>query len=799
MKRIILLDTHAIIHRAYHALPDFKSQNGTPTGALYGLCNMISSIIRDLKPDYVFACYDLPEKTFRHVAYEEYKGKRQKTDDDLVSQIIDSREIIEALSIPIYDAPGYEADDVIGTFVHKFKSDKNFEIIIASGDMDTLQLIDKKKVRVFTLKKGITDTVLLDEDYVLNRFGFSPIYIPDYKALRGDTADNIPGVPGVGEKTAITLIQKFHTLENLYKVLNKDENEVKTAGVTDRIVKILKENEENAFFSKMLVSIREDTPIDFSLPEKEWKESFDKELAEKVFKKFEFRKMMEKFDPNYIKPEKIPEIKTKKVEQTLFSDTPKVEVSKEQKQMFEELKMMFWLLNSENTNATIEKILEATKTDSLPKAHVELSKQIKNDNKLYWLYENVEKKLFEIVDKMSKRGMLIDVDYLQGFSKKIHKDLEVLQKEIIELAGEDFNINSSKQLSQILFEKLNLNAKGVKKRKDGLSKVDAEVLIKFKGTHPIINKILEYREKEKLRSTYIDSWLSSVDDDNTLHPEFLIYGTSTGRFSSQNPNVQNIPIGGNFGEELRKSFVARDGFSLVALDYSQIELRALAILSQDESLIDIFNKKQDIHTEVASKLYGVEPQSITKDMRRHAKVVNFGILYGMGKVALSKEMGVTPTEAKDIIDTYFSRFPKVAIYLGDVLKDSRKNGFTETLFGRKRYIANIKSNVPFLRALAERMAGNAPIQGTATADLIRIALVNVWQFIKESKLEKDVFPLLQIHDELVFEIKDDVLDKVLPQIKQIMEKEIDPKFLVNKKTVPIITESHVGKNWGQMI
>lgn len=823
MKRIVLLDTHAIIHRAYHALPDFRAKDGTPTGALFGLSTMLASIIRELKPDYIFACYDLPGKTFRHEAFEEYKGTRKKGDDDLVTQLISSHEIIEALGIPIYAEPGFEADDIIGTIAHKFANKTDYDIIVASGDMDTLQVIQDKHVRVFTLKKGLSDTVLLDEDAVIARFGFEPKYIPDYKGLRGDASDNIPGVPGVGEKTGMILISNFHTIENLYQILKKSPDVVKAAGVTDRIIRILIENEDGAIFSKMLASIRTDAPVKIEIPKKTWVETFDREKADKTFKKYEFKNMLARFDgvtskagsaeivsSSSLSSNKLSRSSSKTVSATstgtknnkaeALTAKPKTLLeSSIDTTSFEEAKLMLWLLDSENTNPDLETILEQTDAPTFEEAKKILEEKIQKEKKLLWLYEKIEKPLVPIVEKMSSRGILMDKAYLEILSKNIHKEITVLEKEIKTLAGEDFNLNSPKQLSHVLFEVLNLPTKGLKKRKDGLYSTDVDTLNKFAEEYPVVAKMIEYRELEKLRSTYIDAWPTMLDGSDVLHPRFILTGAATGRFSSQNPNVQNIPIRGERGKEVRRAFIARPGYTLVALDYSQIELRVVALLSQDPSLIKVFNSGSDIHSEVASRLYNVSADEVTKDMRRHAKVINFGILYGMGSTALAKEMGISRNDAKNVIDTYFSRFPKVAQYIESVLQDARQTGYTETLFGRRRRIPNIKSNIPYLRAMAERMAGNAPIQGTATADIVRMAIVEIEKMLKKEGLASDVFLLLQIHDELVFEINDTVLDKATRFIKAVMESPLPVEFTGTMETVPIITETHHGKNWGDMV
>lgn len=793
--RIVLLDAHAIIHRGYHALPNFKARDGTPTGALFGLSSMIASIARELKPDYIIACYDLPGGTFRHDAFADYKGTRKKTDGELVQQLQSSRELMESLAIPIYDAPGYEADDVIGTLAVKWGNKEN-DIIIASGDMDTLQLVRDDTVRVFTLKKGITDTILINEDGVKERFGFGPEQIPDYKGLRGDASDNIPGIKGIGEKTGMVLIQKFGTIENLYKVLKKNPEKVKEAGVTDRILKLLEEGEESAVFSKMLATIITDVPVPAVLPDKKWPESFDRERAEKHFKKLEFKTMLDRFDGIYMKKE--VEAKGEGAVQSeesldLFSVPQNVDPIR-----MEEAKLMLWLLNSEKTNAKLEDILYFADTKDFDVAYNFLEEKLKGEKSLYWLYSNMDKPLIPIVEMMSKHGMLINKKYLGELSFKIRGELVLLDKEIIKLSGEKFNINSPKQLSTVLFSKLNLPTKGIKARKDGSLRADIETLEKLKDLHPIIPAIMEYRELEKLRSTYIDALPMLLDENDILHPQFIITGTSTGRFSSQNPNVQNIPVQGKRALEIRSAFVARPGYTFLACDYSQIDLRMAALLAQDEFLLQVFNDNRDIHTEVASRVYGVAPEDVTKEMRRNAKVINFGILYGMGSTALAKNMNVSRNEAKDFIDKYFSGFPKVAQYLDRIVHDAKIKGYTETLFGHRRTVSDLNSSIPFLRAGAERMATNAPIQGTS-ADVIRRSLVAVCADIEEKKLVDKAFPIMQIHDELVFEVADDVIAEVAKIIKEIMEHPIQKEFLGTRQAVPIRTEMYSGKNWGEMI
>jgi DNA polymerase-1 len=611
-KRIVLLDTHAIIHRAYHALPDFSTSSGEPTGALYGLSTMILSIVKDLKPNYIIACYDLPGGTFRNEMTETYKANRKKGDDALVEQIVKSKEVLEAFSIPCYEKKGYEADDLLGTIAEKLKQEKENEIIIASGDMDTMQLVDKDQVKIFTLRKGLSDTVMYDEKAVVERFSFGPKFLPDYKGLRGDTSDNIVGIAGIGEKTATTLINHFGTIENLYKKLKNRDEEFREIGITPRIIDLLKNGEEEALFSKTLATIVRDVPIDFHLPEKVLGESIVLSKAEKMFQRFEFRSLLARLRG-------VLDIKDQPEE-------VKIDISKEE---FQKLAVALWILDSEKTTPTIEDILAYAKTRDIGDA----KRVIWNDlqkNKLDKVYLEIEEPIIPIVDEMEKHGIKIDKKYFKNLSEDYHEKLEKIEKEIYQLAGQEFNIKSPKQLSEILFNVLKLPTVGVKKSATGGYSTQITVLENLEESHAIIPKIMEYRELQKLLSTYIDVIPEMVSLDGRLHAEFLQAGTTTGRFSSNNPNLQNIPVKSELGKAIRGGFVADEGHVLVSFDYSQMELRLAAIFSEDENLKNIFINKEDVHTAVASRVFGVKMQDVTKEMRRHAKVINFGILYGVG-------------------------------------------------------------------------------------------------------------------------------------------------------------------------
>ncbi len=783
-KRIVLLDTHAIIHRAYHALPDFATASGEPTGALYGLSTMILSILGTLNPDYIIACYDMPGGTFRSDATATYKANRKKNDDELNDQIKKSRDLMDAFSIPYYEKKGYEADDLLGTLAEILKKDKDNEIIISSGDMDTLQLVDKKAVQVFTLKRGLTDTVLYDEKAVKERFGFGPKLLPDYKGLRGDPSDNIIGIAGIGEKTATTLITEFGTIEDIYKKLAKDKTAFKKAGITDRIVKLLEEGQEEALFSKTLATIMRDVPVEFSMPEKKWKDSANLENIEKVCERFEFKSLAGRFK-KVLTGESAPEVKEDVQESQNVSDEDLRKVS-----------IALWLIDSEKINAKMDDILNFAKTKNFDEAKKIIWKEVKKRN-LEKVYEEIEAPIIPVIKKMQDRGVRLDTAYLKKLSTEYHKKLEILEKDIYKLAGEEFNIKSPKQLSEILFTKMALPTKGIKKSASGGYSTDISTLEKLEEEYPIIKKIIDFRELQKLLSTYIDVLPALVKEDGRLHAEFIQHGSSTGRFSSNNPNLQNIPTRSDLGRAIRDAFVAEPGWKLVSFDYSQVELRIAAMFSGDEYMIRTFKEGKDIHAAVAAKVFKVPEEKVDKEMRRMAKIINFGILYGMGVLALKKNIGTSKEEAQKFYDEYFEQFSSIKNYLDDTKNFVRKFGYTETLFKRRRYFGGINSTLPFIRAMAERMAINAPIQGTS-ADIIKLAMKMVDERIEKEGLSDKVFPILQIHDELIYEIKEDVAEKVAPIIEDIMEHVLENSFIKYKPEVPLDVNFAVGNNWGEL-
>lgn len=779
---LVLLDAHAILHRAYHALPDFTAPNGEPTGALYGVVTMLLSIIEEFQPSYLAACYDLPEPTYRHDAYEGYKGTREKTDDALVRQIEASRELLGAFGVPIYEAAGFEADDVLGTIAHELAGTDGLRVVIASGDMDTLQCIDDDRVVVFTLKKGIKDTVLYDEPAVVERFGFGSDRIPDYKGLRGDSSDNIPGIRGIGEKTASTLIQQFGGLDDIYAQLAKDEAPLRAAGITPRIIGLLRDGQEEAEFSKMLATIRTDAPVSFALAKTQWREAADLQEILRLFSEYGFRGVTGRVRQLF------GEVG---IDTSGAADAKPAEITR--------AGILLWLLESERTNPTYEDIIEYGRaflgTDTFPDTYAALQQAVREAG-LWHIYTDIEEPLIAVLDRMQQHGIALDCAYLADLSTDFHATLTDIEAQIFEHAGHEFNVNSPKQLGEVLFDELGLTPKNAKKTAGGQRSTRESELVKLQGEHPIIDEILTYREYQKLLSTYIDPLPELVGEDGRLRTTFLQTGTTTGRLASRDPNLQNIPARGEHGQAIRRAFVAAKGFRLVGIDYSQIELRIAAMLSGDPNLIDIFRRGEDVHRGVALRVFGVDADDVTADMRRRAKVINFGILYGMGVTALQQNLGegTTRAEAQEFLNAYFHTFSRLADYLEATKAFARSHGYTETMFGRRRHFPGITSSAPFIRASAERMAINAPIQGTQS-DIIRIAMVRIDAHLREAGLAENVRMLLQVHDELVFEIRAEQVDAVVPQVTDLMSS-----VLQDQEThgVPVLVDVEVGENWRDM-
>ena len=784
-QRLILLDAHAILHRAYHALPDFSSPSGEPTGALFGVVSMILKIVEDFNPDYIVACFDLPEPTYRHDAFAGYKSNRQKTDNDLVMQINRSRDIFAAFGIPIYEVPGFEADDMLGTIAYQTKSQKELEVIIASGDMDTMQCVDGTRVQVYTLKKGIKDTVLYSEAGVIERFGFPPKLVPDYKGLRGDTSDNIPGIAGIGEKTATDLIMKFGGIDALYKKLKKDEKAFIEAGIKPRMVELLKAGEEEAQFSKMLATIRIDAPITFALPTTGWREGVDFETVSKLFTELGFRTLGTRLASalKMAAPTAVSAPST-------LSDTELSEAA-----------ILLWLVESERTNATYEDVVEFGRayldTNTFADAVAVLRKRVLAEPGLKAVFEEIELPLQAVVKTVNANGITLNVEYLKSLAASMHEELDLLRQKIYTQAGSEFNINSPKQLGDVLFDTLGLKPKNQKKTAGGQRSTKESELEKLVEEHEIIPTILRYRELQKLVSTYADTLPTLVGEDGRIRTTFLQTGTVTGRMGSKDPNLQNIPVRTKESVAIRRAFEATPGYTMVSVDYSQIELRMAAILAEDKKMIDIFVRGEDVHTGVAVRVFGVTPEEVTSEMRRKAKVINFGILYGMGVNALRTNLGPETgrDEAQAFLNAYFNTFTRLAEYLEETKSLARLQGYTETLFGRRRHFPGIRSSAPFIRAQAERMAINAPIQGTA-ADVMRVAMLRAQEYINDNNLNTTARLLLQVHDELVFEIKNDEVKNLVPKLVAIMEGVLEGKETFG---VPLKVDVAVGPNWADLV
>ncbi|MEN9881492.1 MAG: hypothetical protein RLZZ308_675 [Candidatus Parcubacteria bacterium] len=765
-KTIVLLDAHAILHRAYHAMGGFATRDGKPTGALYGFVTMVLRIYNEIKPEYIAACFDLPKPTFRHVSYDGYKAGRQKSDDALVEQIKEAQELCRTLAIPVYALEGFEADDLLGTLSEQLKKEETTRVIIASGDMDTFQLIDDKKVFVYTLRKG-NDASLFDEKGVVERYGFGPLQIPDYKGLAGDTSDNIIGIKGIGEKTATEILKKYNSIEGMYDVLRSNRDTLLADGFKERIVKLLEEGEEEALFSKTLATIRRDAPIQYHAPEKVWRDSIDIEAYQAMCDRYEFRSLRNKMHAV------AGEVET--VEDVVINDDE-----------LKELQVMTHLLHSEMTQATFVDIQNLTGKQTVQDVKNVLTDLLTKEG-LMSLFEEVEKPLMAVLKDMHTVGITLDSKHLHTMSTELHKEVALLEQKIFSLVGKEFNIASPKQLGDILYDVMGLGTK-IKKTKTGQKSTNISELEKIKDEHEVVPCILEYRELTKLLSTYIDTLPTFAQPDGRVHAHFIQTGAGTGRFSCEDPNLQNLPVKTELGQRVRGAFVAGKGKVLLSCDYAQIDLRVAALLSQDAHLIEIFEKGIDVHTGTAAKVFGVAEKDVTSDMRRKAKAINFGILYGMGVTALKEGMGVERKEAQEFYDQYKTTFSRLMEYLEEVKAYAWKHGYTTTLLGRRREVPLLKSPLPFLRAQGERIAINAPIQGTS-ADILKLAMLDAVFWIKEKKLENNVALLLQIHDELVFEIDEDKVEVVSPEILHILESVLSRRGL---SSLPLQVSHAVG-------
>ncbi|OGY26463.1 MAG: hypothetical protein A2Z42_00970 [Candidatus Woykebacteria bacterium RBG_19FT_COMBO_43_10] len=715
MKKLVLVDGHAVFHRAYHALPPLTTSKGELVNAVFGFTSMLLRAIDDIKPDYIAVAFDRAEPTFRHQEYTAYKAHRIAAPEELHEQLPRSKEALNVLNIPVFELAGYEADDIIGTLVKQATENgiADLETIIVTGDRDTLQLV-RPHVKIYTPGKSFSDVVYYDEKIVREKYSIAPNQLIDYKALAGDASDNIPGVRGIGSVGATKLVQEFGSIEQIYKNLDK---------IGGKTRKLLEENAEEAVMSKKLATIDQGVPIKLEL-EKCVLSDYDKEAAVALFKELEFRSLISKL-PGI--EQKIASKETKANGQTGLFDKEKEEKT--------------------GTNEQLDATLR----------------------------------------RMEEWGVLIDQKKLSALSKEINTEVNSLEKKIYKEVGHEFNLNSPKQLATVLYDELNLVPERSTRIKTHKS-TDEATLSTLIDVHPAIEMILQYRELFKLKSTYVDALPSQIGADGRIHTHYHADATRTGRLSSKNPNLQNIPARGTWGERVRSAFVAPKGCVLLSADYNQIELRVMAHMSGDKELKRVFEEGEDIHTQAAAAAFNKKTTQVTKEDRRIAKIINFGIMYGISPFGLAKQLKTQPSEAKETIDRYYQRFPAVKEWMGTILASTYEKGFVETLGGFKRYVLELRSNNQTVRKLGERIAVNSPIQGTA-ADIIKKAMVEISNKLQVTGYKTKM--ILQVHDELVLEVPEKELKQVAIMGKEIMEG-------CFKLDVPLIVELKSGQSWGQM-
>lgn len=811
MKKLILIDSHALIHRAYHALPPLTTKSGELVNAVYGFTSILIKTVSDFKPDYIVAALDAPEPTFRHVEYKEYKATRAKAPDELYAQIPRVKEILSAFKIPIFEKSGFEADDIIGTICHAMLG-KNVEVLILTGDLDNFQLIKENIKVLYSPPSAAKEQIIYDSKKVEEKFGgLKPNQLVDFKGLRGDPSDNIPGVRGIGEVTAISLLNKYKTIEKVYELVEKN----KLVGFSASVLEKLKSGKDAAFFSKKLATIAQNVPVDFNLERSEFGE-FDKEIIFKLLRELGFVSLIERMSKNIKQstlqgtllalPQDKPMLETKPptfgsrvgYDFKSFIKTPRGKKTVISGDDFD-IMIAAYVLNPDERDYSLEKLSLREFGAVLPEAEAvsRLAPILKNrliETNTLKIFEEIEMPLIPILAKMETLGIKINTSKLENISKKVEKDLKILEKTIYKLAGGEFNINSPQQLSEILFNKLKISGTlvggRIKKTPGGASSTEASELEKLRSRHEIVDFILKYRELAKLKSTYTDTLPKLVDKNSRIHTTFNQSGTASGRLSSQDPNLQNIPARGALGDEVRKAFVSEKGYKFLSVDYSQVHLRIIAALSNDKKMIEAFKRGLDIHKFTASEINNVELEKVTSEMRFAAKALNFGIIYGIGAQSFAESAGISKEKAKEFIMEYLGDFSGIAKYMQDLKNKARSTGFTLTLFGRRRYIPEINSPNPMLRAQAERIAVNMPIQGLE-ADIIKKAMIEIDNWIKQKKYGDKVRMVLQVHDELLFEVREDLIKKITPEIVKIMENILTLK-------VPIVAEAKTGDNWGEL-
>ncbi|WP_427338944.1 DNA polymerase I [Caloranaerobacter sp. DY30410] len=885
LKRFMVIDGNSLLHRAFHALPPLQTKEGIHTNGVYGFLTMLNKIVEEYSPEYICVVFDKKTPTFRHKEYTEYKAKRAKTPDELIMQFDILKDVLSKLNITTLEIDGFEADDIAGTLA-SIGEKKGLETILVTGDKDYLQLATKK-TKVLITRKGITNLEIYDEQRVKEKYGISPIQLIDLKGLMGDKSDNIPGVPGIGEKTGIKLIKEFGSLEGIYENLES----ISGKKLKERLI----ENRLQAFMSKKLAKIITEVPISIDLEELKKREPDYDELID-LYKKLEFNSLLSRIRKNssgnetsddltinidcnyeivqdlevidsiiqsinksksvylkFIQEDKIIglTVKTEKTKtyyidlveeefkdkvllkfKNIFEDK---EIEKKGHHLKEDILILLkngiylngiafdsmigqYIINPSQNSYSIKELAKeylsvfikdendilgkgknrkkitdipleerarifSTKLEIISRVENAIKEKIQEYN-MNELYYTVELPLVEVLAFMEFEGFAVDIKKLNELGEEFETKMAELTEEIYSIAGEKFNINSTKQLGYILFEKLELPV--IKKTKTGYS-TNAEVLEKLKEKHPIIEKILEYRRIMKLKTTYIDGLLSLVDKEtNKIHSTFNQTITTTGRISSTEPNLQNIPIKTEEGRKIRKVFIpSSEEYKLVDADYSQIELRVLAHITDDPNLKEAFYNNEDIHTKTASEVFNVPKSDVTPLMRSRAKAVNFGIIYGISDYGLARDLNISRKEAKLYIENYFAKYKKVKEYMDNIIREGKEKGYVTTIMNRRRYLPELKSRNFNIRSFGERMAMNTPIQGSA-ADIIKIAMVNVFNELKRKKLKSKL--ILQVHDELIIEAHKDELDEV----KQILKLQMENAF---KLSVPLKVDMKIGDSW----
>ena len=878
-KRLIIIDGNSIINRAFYALPDMTNSEGLHTNAVYGFTRMLFKIIDDYKPTHISVAFDMKAPTFRHKEFSEYKAGRKKMPNELGQQLQPLKELLDTFNIHRMEMAGFEADDLIGTVAKKAEND-DFKVYIVTGDKDAIQLASNKTTTLIT-KKGVGEVEEYNYDSVVERYEMTPTQFIDLKGLMGDKSDNIPGVPGIGEKTGIKLIKEFSSIENLIENTNQLKGSVK---------KKIEENKDQAVFSKKLATIITDVPIEISLDELSYGD-YDKNAVIEEFKKFGFNTLIkqvlamdggyeesiveEKIELNINHLEDISAFKNEiektnklfiktvsKVGNILEKNLIYVFVSADGKNIYyindEELELIKDIISNEEIKkigynlkddylalksydiqlnnmffdiAIGEYLIDSKSSTSYECSDIAmkyLTKKIKSKEELLgkgakakkfsdleleelstyfgeilnivynvypimekafkemdmeYLFYDVEMPLVEVLGSMEYEGMAVDKNQLEELGNKFKEIISNLEEEIFTMAGEKFNINSPKQLGVILFEKLELPV--IKKTKTGYS-TNADVLEKLRDKHEIIDKITEYRQIVKLNSTYVEGLSNIINPiSGRIHSSFNQTITTTGRISSTEPNLQNIPVKTEMGREIRKVFIAKDNCKLVDADYSQVELRVLAHMSDDEHMIDAFQHNMDIHSKTASQIFGVDINDVTSLQRSEAKAINFGIVYGKTDFGLAQDLNIPVPKAKAYIESYFANYDKIKVFMDEAIKNATDKGYALTIFNRRRYIPEINSSNFMVRNQGKRFAMNAPIQGSA-ADIIKIAMVNVFTRLKDENLKSRL--ILQVHDELIVEALEEEIDKVCSIVKEEMESAVNLQ-------VHLDVDLNVGDSW----